>query len=136
MNKYVQNKHIALIRCRVKSTGQQFDFYPERKDKFTGQTEHTGYTEVSDKDLKELEKHSKVFTHSVGRSHLLVTDEIPLTAQAPSQVITYLRSQVALLEAENTSLKEELAKNEKNSKPSKAKEKEVAPDTEGNKDFE
>jgi hypothetical protein len=96
--KYVECRHNALVRCKYKD-GTAVDFYPFILNKYTGQPEHTGFTEIAVEDLKRLEVESKVFAGFEKQKLLIVRDEVPASAMTPQGLIASKDQQIADLQA-------------------------------------
>jgi len=115
MAKYIQNVHIAAVKCKLEEKGGQLVagrlpsrdiiFRPYSSDRRDGRQGETGYTEVSDADYAALCEQSKLFTHSIENKLLVVHDELPADAQTPYDMLQAARREIAALTNEIAELK-------------------------------
>ena len=92
--KYVQCIHIAPIKCRLKDTQEEFAFGIEQIEKYTGKKLHTGYTPVTEENLKRLEAQSRTFVHFRDKEKLLIVyNELPDEAKTVYETVAEYRAQ-------------------------------------------
>jgi hypothetical protein len=118
--KYVQNTHFAPITVHGRDGRGVIvftkRFMPEKADKWTGQVTSTGYTELTDDELKTLEETSRTFAVYTGRTGkkalLAVCDDLPPEAKTPHEALIDARKEarksaarIAELDAEIVTLK-------------------------------
>lgn len=123
MAKYVQNTYTSDIQIDIRENGRfkkSYVFSRYTTDRFSGQVIADGFTELSDEDYKVLQN-DRAFALMVKNGNLVVQDKAPLRAGSFEQMME-LRQRITDLEAENRSLREELAKAQGRSAPAEAKE--------------
>jgi hypothetical protein len=117
--KYVQNVHIALIKCRIEDpdspriagrvASRDFLFRPASNDRNSGRQLESGFTAVEDSDYEALVKQSKLFTHAVEQKLLFVHDDLPAEAQTPHDMLVATRRELAAANARIAELEAALA---------------------------
>jgi hypothetical protein len=108
-NKYVQNTHIAVINCVGKDKKTLIKrFGIEAFDSLTGQRIDTGFTSVTEEELKRLREESPLFVYFADKKRkLIVHDRLPDFAMTPLDAAretakenAELKSKIAELEAQ------------------------------------
>lgn len=105
-NFYVECKHSALVRCKFGN--EQIDFYPTIVDRYTGMLKYSGFTQLTDTQLKALKKDSKVFNAFVKQKKLIIHNDIPASAQTPQEQLARKDKRIYELEQEIVALKQKL----------------------------
>jgi hypothetical protein len=117
-DKYVQNIHIAGIRCKTKDKTLDIVFPILSVDRVTGRQVHSGYTRLTEEQYAKLSEGSSLFKTAVEKwKKLLVYDEAPAEAMTPHEALAGSRKEAAnyrleleRLKVENEELKAQLEK--------------------------
>lgn len=127
-DKYIQNTHNVpiTVNARDKAGTVLFTkkFMPPITEKWSGKQLTTGYEKLTDDEYGKLCESSKTFKHYKDKLKLLVVhDDMPEELKTPYQAISDFKKEIARLQAENETLKAEVAKLSKVA-PDKAEKKE------------
>ena len=95
-NKYIHNLYNQPITVRARDESKAILFtkvlQPERIDATTGRMVHSGYTPVTEEELKKLTDTSRTFSHYSGKLKLLVVcDELPPEAKTAHEALADAR---------------------------------------------
>lgn len=119
--KYIQNVHIALIRCKIVDEGapleggrpvpREFFFRPATQDRGTGRMLESGYTPIEDSDYDLLMKQSKTFSHFTdpAKKVLYVHDDLPDDIKTPQDVLVSVRKDLQAANALVATLQAQVA---------------------------
>jgi len=125
--KYVQNIHTNGILCETGDKTLTKLFPVLAWDKVTGQRLTTGYTAVTEEEIRQFTESCPLFVYFTKKKKLIVHDALPEEAMTPHEALSSARkengklaAQIETLTKENAEMREKIMQLEK----AKAKAKE------------
>lgn len=106
-DRYIQNVHVADIRCTTEDKKLSVVFPIAVADKYTGKQAQSGYTKVNEEQYESLVKTCRLFTKMVELKKLIVYDKAPADAVSPHEALVSARSDARKFQGEAEKLKKE-----------------------------
>jgi len=98
-----------MVKAKL-ADGTPIIFYPFMLNKYTGQPQYTGFTEIAEETLKKLRAESNLFKAFEAKKKLIVRTELPASVMSPASVVAQKEAVIAELRTKLAQAEEALKK--------------------------